>query len=169
VIRFEFTQFGGWQRPLFQLAEFVAQQLDPLVAILTTAELAHAHAEFAPLQRCVAYLHQQIIVTGVGVQQGQLMRARQQRLVLMLTMDLDQQGRQFTELACVGGTTVDPCPGTAFGADHPAQLAIAVLIQLFVLQPFVGFGQPGQVEFRRQFGTIAAGPYHAAVGTRASQ
>ena len=169
VVRLEFVQFGGRQRPFFQFADFVPQQFDALVTVVATAEFAHARAQFAPLHGTVAYLRQQLVVTGVGIQQGQLVRPRQQRLMLVLAVDLDQQRGQFAKLAGVRGAAIDPCLGAALGTNHPAQLTAAVLVQFLALQPVAGLGQVGQIELGSQFRAIAAGTHHATVGAGAGQ
>src|SRR6185437_7346484 len=147
----EFGQFGGGQRPLLQLVQLVAQQFDALLAVLATAEFVDALVQFAPLSCLQANLRQQFVVPGVGVEQGELVRARQQCLMLVLAMDFHQQGRQFAKLSRIGRATVYPGFGTALCAQDPPKLAGTVFVQFFTAQPFTCLVQVGKVELRRQF------------------
>jgi len=169
VVGLQFGQFGGWQRPLLQFRQFMAQQLQPKFAILAATELVHALVQLAPLLRLAAHLGDQVIVARISVEQGQLMGPREQRLVFMLAVDLDQQGGQLSELARVGGAAVDPGAGAAFGTQHSPQLAVAVFVEFLPAQPCLRVGQSGQIELRGQLGAVAVRADHAAVGACAGQ
>ena len=89
--------------------------------------------------------------------------------MFVLAMDFHQQRRQLAKLARVGRAPVDPCLGAALGADDPAQLALAIFVQLLARQPLARFRQFGEVKLCCEVGPIAAGTHHAAVGTCAGQ
>ncbi len=58
---------------------------------------------------------------------------------------------------------------TALGTDHSAQLASAILVQFFLLEPIARLGQILQIELRHQLGAVATGPDDVAIGAGASQ
>ena len=109
------------------------------------------------------------LVAGVGVEQGQLAGAGEQGLVLVLAVDLHQHSGQLGQLRQGHRTAVDPGPRAAVGADHPPQLALAVLVQLVGGQPGQGGGVRGQGELGGQLGPLAAVADHPAVGAQAGQ
>ncbi|MNI65214.1 hypothetical protein D3C73_1207070 [compost metagenome] len=116
-----------------------------------------------------AHLAAFAFVAGIGVQQGQLRRTRQQGLLLMLAMDLHQQAGEVGQLRQGDRATVDPRARAAVGADHAAQLALVVIVQLVAGQPLAGGLQLVQCELGRQFGPGRAVADHAAVGAQAGQ
>jgi hypothetical protein len=61
----------------------------------------------------------------IGVEQLKLVRALQQRLVLVLAVDLDQQLAQLAQLRQRRRPAVDPGTRAAVGADDAPQLAAA--------------------------------------------
>jgi hypothetical protein len=92
---------------------------------------------------------------GVGLEQG---------LVFVLAVDVDQQFAQRLEVAKRAGRAIDVAAAAAFGGDHPAQDARAVVVQVALGEPGMRFGNVHQVEGGEDVGLVGAGAHHAAVG-----
>ena len=108
-------------------------------------------------------------VRPIGVEQRQLAGARQQRLVLVLAVDLDQQAGQFGQLRQGRRPAVDPGARAAVGADHAAQLAgrrRRRRVRCSRSQARRG-GRVVEGELGDQFGAFGAVADHAAVGAQA--
>jgi hypothetical protein len=84
---------------------------------------------------------------GVGLEQG---------LVFVLAVDVDQQFAQRFEIAERAGRAVDVAAAAAFGGDHPAQDAQAV-VQVALGQPGMRLGNVHQVEGGEDVGLVGAG------------
>ena len=113
-------------------------------------------------------------MAAVGVEQFELAGLRQQGLVLVLAVDLDQQTGQFGELGDGDRAAVDPGPRAAVGAQGAAQLAgavvVAALVEHFLLpEPGQRFRAVAQVELGVEFGAFGAVADHAAVGAHAGE
>jgi len=94
-------------------------------------------------------------VAAECIEQRQLLRSRQQRLVLVLAMDLHQHFTEFAELREGGRAAVDPRARTAVGADHPAQQAgarIVGIVEFVVAQPVGGNRRIVEREFGSKLG-----------------
>ncbi len=109
------------------------------------------------------------LVAGEGIKQGQLAGARQQRLLVVLAMNLDQEAGQLGQLRYRYRAAVDEGAGAAVGADHPSQLALLLVVELVVAQPAACRGVVFQTEFGRQLGAAGAVADHAGVGAQAGQ
>jgi hypothetical protein len=108
-------------------------------------------------------------VAAVGVEQGELARLRQQRLVFMLAVDLDQPRCEFAQLRQGRRAAVDPGARAAVGAQRASQLAAGAVVEFLLAQPGERFGRLVEVEFGVQFGARGAVADHAAVGAKARQ
>lgn len=117
----------------------------------------------------MAHLAALVLVAGIGIQQGQLRRARQQRLLFMLAVDLHQQRGQVAQLCQRHRAAIDPGPRAAVGADHAAQLALVLVVQLVVGQPLAGGLQLLQRELGGKLGACGTMADHAAVSAQAGQ
>ncbi len=84
-------------------------------------------------------------------------------------MDLDQEGGQFGQLRHRHRAAVDEGARAAVGADHPAQLALLLVVELVVPQPAACGGLVVEVEFGRKLGPAGAVADHAAVGAQPGQ
>ena len=81
-----------------------------------------------------------------------------QRLLLVLAMDLDQEGGQFGQLRHRHRAAVDEGARAAVGADHPAQLALLLVVQLVVGQPLACSLQLLQRKLGRKLGARGGVP-----------
>ena len=70
----------------------------------------------------------------------------QQRLVLVLAVDIHQQAAQRPEVGERAGLAIDVGPGAPVAADDPAQDAVVVVIKFMAFQPCPRFWYPGNVE-----------------------
>ena len=111
------------------------------------------------------HLARQLLAAGIFIQQAAVGVRFKQGLVFVLVVDVDQQFAKGLEVALGAGRAVDVAARTAFGGDHPAQDARAVVVQVALAQPLAGFGDGGQVEAGENVGLVGAGAHHAAVGT----
>lgn len=89
----------------------------------------------------------------------------EQRLMLVLAMDIDDQLAKGLEVGLWAGAAVDIAARAPFGGDHPAQDARAVVVQIPFGEPGAGFGNVRQVEAGENVSLVCAWAYHAAVGT----
>src|SRR3546814_11094624 len=74
------------------------------------------------------------------------MRARQQGLGFVLAMYFDSPFSQRLQLCQRHRPAIDPGPRAAIGADDPAYLTLANLIERFIDEPLRGGRRVGKVE-----------------------
>ncbi|MNM66583.1 hypothetical protein D3C81_780760 [compost metagenome] len=84
--------------------------------------------------------------------------------MLVLAVDIDQQLAQRLEVAERAGRAIDVAAAAAFGGDHPAQDAQAVVVQVALGQPGMRLGDVHQIEGGEDVCLVRAGAHHAAVG-----
>ena len=169
VGRIQGLQCGRVQVFPFQFGQLVLQPADPVGDIALGQQGLAFVQQGLPACRGRTHGIALGLVAGVAVQQGQLAGAREQGLVFVLAVDLHQLPGQLGQLGQGGRATIDPGARTAIGADHPPQLALAILVQVVVTQPRHRGRGGGQVEVGRQFGPFAAMADHAAVGAQPGQ
>ncbi|EQD77883.1 Negative regulator of class I heat shock protein [mine drainage metagenome] len=108
-------------------------------------------------------------MSAVGIEQGQLLLALQQRLMLVLAVDLQQMRGQFAQLRQRHRAAVDPRARTARGGQHAAQAAVPVIVQGLRVQPSARGGAGGEVEFGADLGAFRAAAHQCGVGARAAK
>ncbi|MCY1522117.1 hypothetical protein D9M68_569620 [compost metagenome] len=81
----------------------------------------------------------------------------------MLAVDVDQQLAEGLEVALGAGRAIDVAARAAFGGDHPAKDAGAIVVQVALGQPGAGFRDVGEVEAGENVRFVGAGAHHAAV------
>ena len=166
VFLFQLLQLVFTQAEILQLFQLIAEQL--VACALLVAGIRQAFeflASLPPFLRGQLHLASQVAGTGIFVEQAAMGVGLEQRLVLVLAVDVDQQLTQRLEVAQRAGGAVDVAARTALGGDHPAQNAGAVGFQVALGQPGTGLGDIDQVERGQDVGLVGAGANHAAVGT----
>jgi hypothetical protein len=159
----------GLQVLALELLQLVLEETDAV------GDIALAGQRVALVQQCLpagggaAHRLALGVIAGVGVEQGQLAGPRQQRLLLVLAVDLDQHRGQLGQLAQRGRAPIDEGARAAVGTDHAAQLALVLVVEFVVAQPLPGRGLFIQRELGGQFGAGGAVADHAAVGAQAGQ
>jgi len=121
-------------------------------------------AGLAPALRGELHLTGQISSAGIFVEQAPVSVGFQQGLVFVLAVDIDQQFAEGLEITERAGCAIDIAARTAFGGDHPAQDARAVVFEVALGQPGMSFGNVDQVESGQNVGLVGARANHAAVG-----
>ena len=102
-------------------------------------------------------------MAAVRIEHRELAGSFQQRLVLVLAVDFDQQFGQRLQLCQCRRAAIDPGARVAFAADHTAQLAIGAVIELLGFEPSLRGGRIAEGKFRAQFRTLAAMAHDAGV------
>ena len=169
VVAVEFLDCGRGEFFALQLGQLVFQKADAVADIALSGQGFAFAQQQAPVGSPCPDFGQQAVVAGPGVEQGELAGARKQRLMFVLAVDFHQMCGQFGQLAQRRGAAVDPGARAAVGADHAAQLALALVVQFVLAQPRGGGGGVGEVEFGGQLGAFGAVADHAAVGAQAGQ
>ncbi len=159
----------GRERMRVQFLELVREPFDALGMVRAAAELGDARGRVAPCACAARDIRELVAVGAECIEQGQLLAAVEQGLVLVLAVDLEQPGSQGAQLADRDRTAVNPCARAALAADHPAQLAGAVFVEVLGGQPFAQVGARREVERRREFGAFAAVAHHRRVGAPARE
>ena len=108
MIALQFSQpFRTWI-DLLQFLQGVTQEIDQFAAVAAVAlEFVDAAADVAPMLRGGAHARQLFPVLAVLIDQIELVGARQQGLMLVLSVDLDQESGQFAQLLQGGSAAVD--------------------------------------------------------------
>ena len=102
-------------------------------------------------------------------EQGELLAAFEQGLMLVLSVNLDQAFAEGFHLGQGDRSTVDPGTRRAFAADHAPQLAGAVVIEFLLAQPCQKIIALAEIEFSRQLGALATMTDQAGFSTIACQ
>lgn len=145
------------------------QVVDPVGYVALAGELFAFAQQRGPAAGRLADGGALAVVAGEGIEQVQLAVACQQGLVLVLAVDFHQPAGQFGQLRQRHAAAVDPGARAAIGADHPAQLALAVVVQFVVGQPGLRGRSGGGGELGGQFGAFGAVAHHGTVGAQAGQ
>src|SRR6185503_16891276 len=170
VLRGDFGPFAVARRQAF---EFRDQVLDfgALRLALREVLLRLVDERLQALPRAVRLrrFRGEVLGAGVGVEQGALRRGTQQRLVLVLAVDVDQVFTGGLELAERRRVAVDEAARAAGAIDGPAQEHGAGVAGK------VGFLQPsrkrlaGRIEFRRELGALGAFAHQRGVAAAADE
>ena len=157
------------QRLALQFAELVAEEIDAVGHVAGGVEQVALAQQQRPGARRLRDRGQLRLVAAEGVEEGQLAAARQQRLVLVLAVDLHQQRGQRAQLRQRGRAAVDPGARAAVGAQGAPQLAAAAIVELLLAQPGQRRGRAVERELGVQLGALGAVADHAAVGAQPGQ
>ena len=165
VFLLQLFQFVLTQRECFQLFKLIAQQLMACTLFIArVGQVLKLLFGLAPALCRQLHLAGQVGGAGEFVEQATVGVGLEQRLVFMLTVDVDQQLAQCFEVALGAGRAVDIAARAAFGGDDPAQDARAVAFKVALGQPGPGFGDVLQVERGQDIGLVGSGAHDAAVG-----
>jgi hypothetical protein len=152
-----------------QFRALVGEPRDAFADVALLLQFLQAPRQRPPFARLGAHCSEQRLVASEGVEQGELGRALEQGLMLVLAVDLDQAFAQFGQLRQRRGASVDPRARAAVGAQRASQLAVRALVELV-------FAQPGQrrrirvdAEFGPELGAFGAVPHHSGIRARAGQ
>src|SRR5690606_37239388 len=151
------------QGVVVQLGDLVAQPVHAFAMILAASDFPDPVYYRAPGCGEFPDPPQRFRVTAEDVEQGELLAAIEQGLMLVLAMDLDQSLAERFQLGQGDGPAIDPATRAAFAADDPAQLAGVAVVQLFLAQPVAQLGAPGQIEIGGELGALAAMPDQARI------
>jgi len=94
LLGFERGEALAGQSPALELRALVCEQSQARIALAAVAQRRGFARQRAPALRQLAHLRQRHGVSAVGIEQGQLLLALQQRLMLVLAMDLQQMRGQ---------------------------------------------------------------------------
>ena len=120
--------------------------------------------QLAPLLVVAAYIVEEQMMTGVAVQQGELVIGFEQHLVSVLTVDVDQQLTQVPELGEGDGNPVDIAARAPLGGQYPPDDALTVIFKLVGGEPGPGGRITLQQEAGTHLGLVAARAHHAGFG-----
>ncbi len=157
------------QRPALEFRALVRKQIQTRIALAAIAQRRGFARQRAQVLGQLAHLRQRGRVTAVGIEQGQLLLALQQRLMLVLAVDLQQMRGQFAQLRQRHRAAVDPRARTARGGQHAAQAAMLAIVHGLLAQPGARGGGGSEIEFGADFGALRAAAYQRGVGTRAGE
>ena len=158
-----------FQRFAFQLAPLVIEQIDAVGNIARPRQRIALAQQPRPRVGSFAHRRQWRRMAAKGVQQIELAGFRQQRLMLVLTVDFDQQTGQLRQLRHRDRAAIDPGPRAAVRTQRAPQLTGVVIVELLFAQPDQRLGAIGQIEFRVQLSARGAVADHAAVGAQAGE
>ena len=144
-------QAGGVREPLvfgLQLVPFLGPECERFEFLRLPVELlalgcqclrvgfqrASVPADVLPRAKRLRDLHGQFSRTGIAIEQLALRRRAQQRLVLVLAVDIDQVFADILELLQGRGPAVDERARAARRFDDPAQQAFAVVAREIVVR-----------------------------------
>ena len=165
VLLLQLFQLVVAQGQVLQLFQLVAEQLMTSALFVAAGRQALQFlARLAPALRGQLHLARQFLAAGILVEQAAVGVGFEQRLVLVLAVDVDQQFAEGLEIAQRAGGAVDIAARAPFAGDDPAQNARAVVVQVAFGQPGAGFGDVLQVEAGEDVRLVRAGADHAAVG-----
>ncbi len=88
----------------------------------------------------------------------------EQRLMLVLAVDINEQFAQRLQVSLRAGRAIDVRARATFGGNHPAQDAGAVVVEVALFEPGLGLGNVAQVERGKDVCLVGTRPDHAAVG-----
>ena len=169
VALLECLQIVGRERVGVQFLELVREPFDALGMVRAAAEFGDARGGLAPCACASRHGGELVAVGAERIEQDQLLAAIEQRLVLVLAVDLEQLGGQRAQLAGRHRASIDPRARAAFAADHATKLAGAVLVEVFLDQPVAQVGTRGEVERGRELGAFAAVANHRRIGAATGQ
>ena len=119
-------------------------------------QLGAAAVQGLPCLEQPAHLLRLAQQAGVAVQQVALRAGAQQRLVLVLPVDVEQEFARLAHLLHGGAAPVDEAARAPAAVHHAAQQAHAlVALQFLLLQPLLQLRRIGDVEFRADLGALA--------------
>ena len=139
------------------------------IAFFGAGQFGDAAVEIGDAARGAGHALDAVRMLGEGVEQGELVLARQQGLMLVLTMDLDQEAGGFAQHRQRHRTVVEPGARAAVAAHDAAQAQLFLVIQFLLAQPGAGLGQGAQVEFGRHLGAFGAMADHPGIAATAGQ
>ncbi len=126
-------------------------------------------AGLAPALSGQLHLTGKVRGASVFIEQAAVRIGLEQRLMLMLTVDINDQFAQGFEVAERAGCAIDIASRTPFGSDDPSQDARAVALQITLGEPGAGFRDVDQIERSKDVCLVRAWTDHAAVGTVAER
>ena len=169
VTFFESRQVFGSECMSFELVDLMAQPVDPFGVVGAARQSGDAGGHAAPCCCRARDFGQLRRVVAECIEQGELLAAFEQCLVLMLAMNLDESLGEGLELGQGDRAAVDPRARAAFATDHAAQLAGSVLVEILGDQPVAQCRMRGEVERGRQFRAGATVAHHRRVGAGAGE
>ena len=89
----------------------------------------------------------------------------QQRLMLVLAVDVDEQLADVAQITERGRPTIDVGASAALPRESAAERTIFAFIKLAGLWPGQSIGQMADDKERADIGALGSRPYHAAIGT----
>ena len=119
---------------------------------------------FAPCPPGRSHLFCQGGQPGMRVEQCPLRVAAKQRLVGMLTVDIDQELADLAHLLGGRRRTVDVAARAAAGVEYAAQDQFVPGVEVVGGQPGDYLRQPTDLEGRRHLGPLATGTHDAGIG-----
>jgi len=117
---------------LFQFRQFVFAQGQGVEFFCLELQ---QHPDSMPVAIPLVDLAGEGLAIGEQIQQAAVGVALEQRLMLVLAVNVDHQLPQLLELLHGGGLAVDKAPRAAFAGDNAAHQAFAALCQIVVCQP----------------------------------
>ena len=106
---------------------------------------------------------------GVSIEQHPLRVATEQRLMGMLTVDIDQELTNLSHLLGSRRRAVDITARTAAGIEHPAQDQLVLGSEVVGGQPGDYLRQPADLEGGCDLGPLATGAHDAGIGAVAER
>jgi len=165
VFLFELLQFVLAEREILQLFQLIAEQLVACALLVAAvAQPFQGLARLPPALRGQLHLARQVLAAAVLVEQAPVGVGLEQRLVLVLAVNVDQQFAQRLEITLRAGCAIDVAARAALGGDHSAQDAGAFAVHVAFGQPGAGVGDVVQVEAGEDVGLVRTDAHHAAVG-----
>ncbi|ABU75922.1 hypothetical protein ESA_00639 [Cronobacter sakazakii ATCC BAA-894] len=133
-----------------------------LALLLMQGEIATA---LMPLAVALRHLRHELAFACIAIQQAFLMFGFKQKLVGVLTVNLNQQLAEFSQLRERHGGAVDKAARAAIAADDAAQQALAAVFKLVFFQPAQRGGGVFQREAGAEIRAAGTGAHHIALRT----
>ncbi|MNJ19966.1 hypothetical protein D3C77_142920 [compost metagenome] len=165
VLLFDGLKLPGLQGELIQLLHLILDELATgLPLLLLGLEAVELVLQLAPQLIVLAHLIEQQVVTGIAIQQGELIVGFEQQLMRVLAVNVDQQLTQALELHQGDGDAVDVAARAPLGGEYPPHYALTIVLQLVGGEPGAGGRVAVQQETGTDFRLVAARPHHAGFG-----
>ncbi len=126
------------ERVAIEFGDLMFEQRDAFALILFATELANLRIDRRPFARGFRDFLAHCFIARKRVEQFELARFFEQRLMFVLAVDFDQMHGQRLQLRERCGPAVDPCARCSFAADHAPQLAVVAVVECLVDQPAPG-------------------------------
>ncbi len=166
----ELLDLGGLQVQRFQLAEVIAQQLEPRFAVLRRRGCAIALlAQLGPCAVLLGYGIEQLAIVATLIEQLALRGALHQRLVFHLAVNVDERLAELPQCLDRHRLAVHIRARAAVSADYSPQHAFALVLDRLIGEPRARRSVIRDRESCGDLGALGAVPYDFGTGAPAGR